>query len=182
MPRLPIIEEHKATEEIKNIYATIKDELGFGFVPNLFKSMAINPAVLRGNWENIRLTLLNGLIPRTLKEIICTAISAAKKNNYCLRIHLYRLSILGIDNEVLHGLQESSLDELSIPERDKLIIKFALKVALEPDLVTDKDFNELRDKGLTEGEILEVILTAILVNSLNTYSKLIDINLDTNYV
>ena len=181
MSRFHIIEEDKATEEVKDIYKTIRRELGFSFVPNLFKSMAASPAVLRGNWENVRFTFLSGTVPRTIKEMICVAVSAANQNNYCLKMHLHGLSILGVDKKILQGLQ-GKLDELPLPERTKVIIKFALKIALEPTSVTHKDFSELKDEGLTEEEILEIVSTANLINLLNVYVELAGVDLDECYV
>ncbi len=181
MSRFRIIEEDKATEEVKDIYKTIRRELGFGFVPNLFKSMAISPTVLRGNWEKVKFTFLSGIVPRTIKEMICVAVSAANRNNYCLKTHLHGLSMMGVDQKILQGLQ-GNLDELPLPERTKIIIKFALKVTLEPTAVTDKDFSELRDEGLTEEEILEIVSTANLINLLNIYADLAGVDLDERYV
>jgi len=181
MSRFRIIEEDKATEEVKDIYKTIRRELGFGFVPNLFKSMAISPTVLRGNWEKVKFTFLSGIVPRTVKEMICVAVSAANRNNYCLKTHLHGLSMMGVDQKILQGLQ-GNLDELPLPERTKIIIKFALKVTLEPTAVTDKDFSELRDEGLTEEDILEIVSTANLINSLNIYADLAGVDLDECYV
>ncbi|MEE9238071.1 MAG: peroxidase-related enzyme [Thermodesulfobacteriota bacterium] len=181
MSRFRIIEEDKATEEVKDIYKTIRRELGFGFVPNLFKSMAISPTVLRGNWEKVKFTFLSGIVPRTIKEMICVAVSAANRNNYCLKTHLHGLSMMGVDQKILQGLQ-GNLDELPLPERTKIIIKFALKVTLEPTAVTDKDFSELRDEGLTEEDILEIVSTANLINSLNIYADLAGVDLDERYV
>ena len=180
MSRFRIIEEDKATEEVKDIYKTIRRELGFGFVPNLFKSMAISPTVLRGNWEKVKFTFLSGIVPRTIKEMICVAVSAANRNNYCLKTHLHGLSMMGVDQKILQGLQ-GNLDELPLPERTKIIIKFALKVTLEPTAVTDKDFSELRDEGLTEEDILEIVSTANLINSLNIYADLAGVDLDECY-
>jgi len=178
MSRFRIIEEDKATEEVKDIYKTIRHELSFGFIPNLFKSMAISPTVLRGNWEKVKFTFLSGIVPRTIKEMICIAVSAANRNNYCLKTHLHGLSMMGVDEKILQGLPRGNLDELPLPERTKIIIKFALKVTLEPTAVTDKDFSELRDEGLTEEEILEIVSTANLINLLNIYADLAGVDLD----
>lgn len=71
MAHFPIIEEDQITDpKARAVYDEIKVELGFGIVPNLFKSMATNPDVLEANWKKFRATILRGDIPRTLKEMV----------------------------------------------------------------------------------------------------------------
>jgi uncharacterized peroxidase-related enzyme len=181
MSRFPIIEEDKATEEIKDVYKSIRRDLGFGFVPNLFKSMAISPTILRGNWEKVKFTFLSGIVPRTLKEMICVVVSTANNSKYCIKTHLHSLRTLGVDDKVCQGLT-GNLEELQLPARTKIILKFALKVALKPDQVRDNDIEELRDEGLTKEEILEILSTANLITLLNDYVQLVNVDLDECYV
>ncbi len=178
MSRFQTIDEDNATEEIKDIYSKIRSELGYGFVPNLFKTMAISPTILRGNWEKVKFTFLSGKVPRTVKEMICVTVSAANRNNYCLKIHLNGLKIMGIDEKVCDGLQQGDLDKLHVPERIKIILKFAIKLSQNPNAVTDKDFNGLRDRGLTEEEILEIVCTTNLINLFNNFAETASVDLD----
>lgn len=47
------------------VYDEIQADLGFGMVPNLFKSMARNPVLLAANWQRFRATILDGVLPRS---------------------------------------------------------------------------------------------------------------------
>jgi hypothetical protein len=68
MTLFPIVEYETLTDpKAKAVYEEIKAELGFGIVPNLFKSMAANPAFLEANWKKFRGVVLQGELPRTLK-------------------------------------------------------------------------------------------------------------------
>lgn len=181
MSRFPMVDEDKATEEIKDIYESIRRDLGFGFVPNLFKSMALSPPVLRGNWEKMKFTFLAGIVPRTLKEMICVVVSTAKNSEYCIKIHIHSLRTLGLDDKVCQGLT-GNLEDLQVPARTKIILKFALKVASKPDEVRDSDIEELKGEGLTEEEILEILSTTNLSTLLNDYVQLVKVDLDECYV
>jgi len=72
MARFPIVEyENATTPQLKAVYDEIIAELGFGIVPNLFKSMATNPDVLEANWDQFRATILKGriIVENTINRI-----------------------------------------------------------------------------------------------------------------
>src|SRR5689334_3773382 len=93
MAYVPIVEYDKLTDpKAKAVYDEITAELGFGIVPNLFKSMASNPDFLEANWKKFRGVILHGELPRTLKEMVGVAISQANNSEYALKVHLHGLS------------------------------------------------------------------------------------------
>jgi AhpD family alkylhydroperoxidase len=97
MSLVPILEYDQLTDDkSKRIYEQITAELGFGIVPNLFKSMANRPDFLEANWLHFRGTILHGDLPRTLKEMIGVAISQKNNSQYALKVHLHGLSALGM--------------------------------------------------------------------------------------
>ena len=119
MARFPILEYDALTnDKAKLVYDQIKAELGFGMVPNLFKSMATNPEFLETQWGHFRKTILNGELPRTLKEMIGVAISQANNSQYALNVHLHGLSALGMSEEVLQTLV-SDFEACPLPNRER---------------------------------------------------------------
>lgn len=159
------------------VYEEILNELGFGIVPNLFKSMAHRPKFLEANWNHFRSTILQGDIPRTLKEMVGVAISQANNSEYALRVHLHGLSALGMSEEVLQTLV-SNFDACPLPEREKTMIRFGLKIATQPHTVTAADYDGLRAIGLDDDEIYEVVATAHLFTGVNQYTDAIQLEID----
>ncbi|NMG18426.1 carboxymuconolactone decarboxylase family protein [Brasilonema bromeliae] len=179
MAKFPIIEyEQLSDSNVKAIYEEIQVELGFGIVPNLFKSMAINPRILEANWKKFRSTILKGDVPRTLKEMLGIAISQANSSPYALNVHLHGLSSLGMSEEVLRTLV-SDFAACPLPEREKAVIGFGLKAATEPHALTSKDYQHLYDLGLDDSEIFEIVATADLFTSVNKYTDSISLEIDT---
>ncbi len=132
MTHFPIVEYEQLTDpKAQSVYDEILTELGFGIVPNLFKSMAANPDLLEANWKKFRSTILQGDIPRTLKEMIGIVISQANDSEYALKVHLHGLSALGISEEVLL-LLVSDFANCPLPDREKAIITFGLQAATNP--------------------------------------------------
>lgn len=178
MSRFPIIEYEQLTDaKSQAVYEQILTELGFGIVPNLFKSMAINPDVLEANWKKFRSTILQGDLPRTLKEMIGVAISQANNSQYALNVHLHGLSALGMSEEILQTLV-SDFANCPLPKRDKAVIGFGLLVATQPLEVTEIHYQNLRDLGLDDSEIFEIVATADLFSFVNRYTDAIALEID----
>ncbi len=163
---------------VQAIYDEIRAELGFGIVPNLFKSMAIDPAFLEAKWLQFKSTILQGDIPRTIKEMIGVAISQANGSEYALKVHLHGLSALGISEEVLRALV-TDFDNCPLPKREKAIISFGLRAATQPKQLTDADYQQLASFGLDSSEIFEIIATANLFTQVNQYTDAIALEVDT---
>lgn len=179
MAHFSIQEYDQVTDaKVKVIYDEILTELGFGIIPNLFKSMAINPNVLEANWKKFRATILKGDVPRTLKEMLGVAISQANNSPYALNVHLHGLSSLGMSEEVLK-LLVSDFDACPLPEREKAVIRFGLLAATQPHALTEASYQHLQSLGLDRAEIFEIIATADLFTSVNRYTDSIDLEIDS---
>ena len=178
MAHVAIIEFDDLTDDkAKAIYEQIKAELGFGIVPNLFKSMANRPAFLEAQWNHFRGTILNGDLPRTLKEMIGVAISQHNNSEYALKVHLHGLSALGMSEEVLQTLV-SDFEACPLPKREKGVIRFGLLAGTKPHEIEQKHIDELKELGLDDDEVYEVIATANLFTGVNQYTDAIKLEID----
>lgn len=178
MARFPLVQEDAATDPLlAQIYDEIRRELGFGMVPNLFKSMAIRPDLLQSHWSKFRATVLQGRLPRTLKEMIGVVISHANQSEYAMRVHLHGLSAMGVTDAVLATLIHDR-EHCPLPEREKAILEFGLLAATDPLGLRDENFAALRKHDLSDVEIFEIIATADLFVSINTYTDSADVEID----
>ena len=182
MAHFPIQEYDQVIDsKVKTVYEEIQAELGFGIVPNLFKSMSISPDFLEASWKKFRSTILQGDVPRTIKEMIGVAISQANGSEYALKVHLHGLSALGISEEVLQTLV-SDFANCPLPEREKAVISFGVLAATNPSKLTDADFQYLQELGLDYSEIFELIATANLFTEVNQYTEAIALEIDNLWV
>lgn len=178
MALVPLVSESDATDpDVKRVYDEIRVELGFGMVPNLFMSMATRPRFLEANWNHFRSTVLDGALPRTLKEMVGILISQHNASEYALRVHLHGLSALGISEEVLRLLVED-VDRCPLPEPERLALRFGLKAGTDPKGLGKSDLAALEHAGLGGDEIMELIATAHLFNAVNQYTDAIDLEID----
>jgi uncharacterized peroxidase-related enzyme len=178
MPRFPLIEENDVRDPLAaEVYNEIRRELGFGMVPNIFKSMAIRPTLLRPRWDEFRATILQGHLPRTIKEMLGVLISQTNRSEYALRVHLHGLSAFGMSEEVLQALVRD-YEHCPLPERDKQILRFGLLAATDPLTITDDDYDRLRAHDLNDEEIFEIVATACLFTSINAYTDAAGVPID----
>lgn len=178
MSLFPLISEDDVREPLAvQVYAEIRQELGFGIVPNIFKSMAIRPPILQANWNKFRTTILEGHLPRTLKEMIGVLISQANGSEYAMRVHMHGLSAMGMSETVLQALVQD-FQNCPLPEREKAILRFGLLCATDPLRLVEADTQSLRDHDLSDDEIFEVIATADLFAFINAYTDSAKIPID----
>ena len=176
MGQLPLIEEAEASAEVTELYDEIRREMQIPFVPNIDKALAISPNALRGEWEVLRNVFLQTSLPMSLAAMILFSISAANKCGYCGPMMKVTCMTLGIDEETLVSL-DSDLESLS-PRRVQAIVKFATKCAMDRANLGDQDFEDVRQQGVSDSEIIEVISLAALANYLNTIADSLKIDVD----
>jgi alkylhydroperoxidase family enzyme len=83
---------------------------------------------------------------------------------------------LGIDKETLRALVE----ELSsvTPERVRAIIEFAVQVSHDPQGLVAEDYARVREQGVTDEELVEIILIAATANCIDTLADALKIEVE----
>jgi hypothetical protein len=83
MASIRLIPEDEATGQVKEIYEDIKETLGIGFVPNLYRVMAVKPGYLEASWSKTKSVMVQtGKLDRMTKEIIAVTVSAVQGCEY----------------------------------------------------------------------------------------------------
>lgn len=174
---LPMIEEAEATGEVATLYELTKQVLNMPFVPNLSKALAIAPNMLAASTDIFRAFFSNLTLPEALVAMISYCIPTAKNCHYCAANGELHCRSLGIDEEVLEQLARD-LGNVN-PQRIRAIIQFALKCALTPQALEAKDYNEVRDQGVSDEELVEIIFIASVANMTDTLADALKIEVDT---
>ncbi len=177
--RFSIVEYDAANEQVKAIYDETMKEMGLPFVLNWFKCQGNNPTLLRGNWEKLRSSMLEGDVPFVLKQLIIYNISQKKGCNYCAHAHGLMADSMSKTLTDADGYRVTeNMNSNYIPSSYKTAIKIVTESALTPSATTDEDFEELRDEGFSELEIQELMGLADLTNMLNTMADISGIKID----
>ena len=167
--------------ELQDLY---RDMIGYGMqgaeegVPfNAFTFMGERPDLLKGLWDITKGVAIQGLLPPTVKQMIAMTIGMQNDCEYCTMGHTNALEEMGVATEVIKSCA-SDPELLDVPPPQRAMLKFALKIARDAQHVDDADFAVLREHGLSDEEIIEVIMTAAWSNFLNTWVDISKIPLD----
>ena len=157
-------------------YETFRDH--FGFVPAIFRAQSLLPRVIEAEAQLVAAVLLApGALTRVQKETTLLRLDYEHRNLYGVAFHRHVLGGLGVTEPQLHRLAPDAQDA-RLSEPDAAMIDFARRLSVKPASVHGGHIEALRTKGLSDGHILEAILTAALANFLCTLSAGLDIEPD----
>jgi uncharacterized peroxidase-related enzyme len=137
------------------LYAT--DREAFGFVPNFSRGFSLRPAVYAA-WRQ-----LNGAIKQDMDlrryELATIAAANRLRSSYCMLAHGSVLLDKFLEPEALRTVaadhRNADLDSV-----DVAVMDLAEKVVDDATSVDQADIDRLRSLGLSDAEILDVVLAA----------------------
>ena len=94
--------------------------------------------------------------PAHARHVASMLIAHARKCRTCFGASRRRLAELGVDEATMDSMCANP-DALPLPERDRLFVEFALKVASGAADLTRADFEQMATHGFTEDEIKQII-------------------------
>lgn len=103
----------------------------------------------------------SGGMSRAERELGALAASMVNRCIYCAAVHADRHAKLEKDTTVTDSLFAKG-EKADLNPRDRAIFDFARKSAEAPPVAGSDDMDVLRKAGLTEGEILDLILSSAL--------------------
>jgi uncharacterized peroxidase-related enzyme len=166
--RIRTIPESAATGQLADLYADIKANFPGGVVPDVFEILSQRPDFLRVVWAGYRTMFEGGVLPRDVKEMIAVVVSRTNSCGYCVQAHSLLLrAVGGGSSETVALAAEADIDALPIEASHKRLLHLAVKVTQHAYRITDDDFGQLREAGLSEEEILEGVFVASLFNAIN---------------
>ncbi|MFC7404518.1 carboxymuconolactone decarboxylase family protein [Georgenia alba] len=147
-----------ASDEVAAIYA--EDLENLGYVPIHTRVMAVNPEALRA-FEAIVGAILPSLGLR-LYELVTLAVAKAVGSGSCLLAHGRRARSLFGDDQLARIVQD--YHEAGLSDAEVAAMDLAVQVSRDSASITDSDSARLRDAGLTDRQIVDVVLAASLRN------------------
>ena len=171
MPRISPANPENATGKSKALFDAIKAKLGV--VPNMMKTMAIDPAVLEA-YLGFSGQLGHGELPPKIREQIALLSAQSTGCDYCLSAHTYLGKAAGLGPSDINAARRA---ESSDP-RAAAALTLANRLLKTQGAITDADFRAARDAGLTDGQISEVIAHVALNLFTNYFNKAIQPDID----
>jgi len=164
MPRLTPIDPATATGQAKELLDGV--EAALGMTPNMARTMARNPAVLKG-WIELN-SALGRTLTRELNEQLSIAIAEQNDCGYCLSAHTAIGGLVGLDQDEL----ELSRAGESADAKVAAALTFAQTVNAKRGDVSDEDLARVRAAGYDDGDIAAIV-AHVGLNVLTNYFNLV---------
>jgi len=156
--RFPVPAIAELPEDIRSRLLAVQEKSGF--VPNVFLTLAHRPDEFRAFFAyHDALMDRDGGLTKAEREMIVVATSSANQCQYCVIAHGAILRIRA-KNPLVADQVAINYRKADITPRQKAMLDFGMKVALEAQTVTDLDFAPLKDHDFSEDDIWDIAAIA----------------------
>jgi uncharacterized peroxidase-related enzyme len=164
----PVPDEAELPENLQGLFRKARESLGF--VPNVFRAYSYRPERLSAWFAHYRqLHEPTPNLDAAEREMIAVAVSMANGCLYCLVAHGAALRE-ALGDPILADRITLDHRRAGLDERRTAILDFAVKITEHPLDCDPKDLERLKDFGLTEEEVWDVIEIASMYNFTNRMS------------
>jgi uncharacterized peroxidase-related enzyme len=129
----------------------------WGYLPNYAPAFATRPDVAQA-WATLN-NAVRGHMDRRRFEIATIAAARAYRSTYCMAAHCKFLRD-ACDDEVTMRSIAADQTSADLDATDRAVVAFATQVARDASAITAADVAELRDHGLSDPEIVDVVFAA----------------------
>ncbi len=173
-PIVPL-EPRQASGETADIFREIAS--AFGMVPNLFRTAAHHPPLLRANWNKVQAVMMEGDLSRKVKETIAVLVSKDNGCDYCVVAHSAALRAIGLSREEIAGIIENP-GKGDFTPKEKALIHLARQANLAPRRIAEEQFQTLRELGVPDAEIVEALGVMELFVGFNKFLDSLKVEMD----
>ena len=154
MSLIRTVEGEPQSEAVREMYAA--ERRRWGYLPNYAPLFALRPDVYAG-WLALNGAVKSGMSARRY-ELATLGAALALGSSYCSLAHGNVLAESHLDPEAVLAIARGSAADLD--PVDRAVVEFAGLVARNSSRVTEEDVAPLRQAGLTDEEIFDVVLAA----------------------
>jgi uncharacterized peroxidase-related enzyme len=160
MPYIKVIHPDAATGRLKKLYDSVAGP--GGQVDNVLQIHSLRPHTLEGHMSLYKAVLHHprNTLPKWFLEAIGVMVSLLNDCSYCAKHHAAGMKRLmpGEDQKYQECLEQLATESPSRPfsKSERAALAYARKLTLRPGEIHREDVRELRDAGLSDGQVFEV--------------------------
>jgi uncharacterized peroxidase-related enzyme len=169
--RYPIPELRDLPQDMRDQIVQVQEKAGF--VPNVFLALAHRPEEFRAffAYHNALMLKESGL-SKAEREMIVVATSGANHCHYCVIAHGAILRVYA-KNPLVADQVAVNYRKADISARQRAMLEFALKVALQSAELVEADYDAVRAHGFSEEDIWDIGAIAAFFALSNRMANLI---------
>jgi uncharacterized peroxidase-related enzyme len=175
MARIPYVSEESDDPQVRELLDWVSEVEGR--VPNHFKLELHFPEHFKAWLTWVRVLWDEGELSFEEVQHVGIAVSKANECVYCAGSFCAVLELGGkVDRVAVEDYLRRDLETLG--ERERVLVRFAVKADLEPHRITQADVDGLRAVGLTERGIVQLVWLVNMFASSNRLNVVLGTDLD----
>ena len=171
MSRIQPVKEEQASDSVKEMYQNLKKALGR--VPNIFLNMGNSDAVLSA-FMKLNECAEHTSLPQELREQIALVIAQTNRCDYCLSAHSAIAKSLGIQEPMILQARKGEAPN----KKATAILQFVKQCVEKKGTLDDREVQALKTEGVTDKELVEIILLLTLNMFTNYFNKITGTDVD----
>lgn len=175
-PVVHYISDDAVSAELEAVFAEIMRVTESSIVANMYRTLAHSLPAVTGTWQLFRQLFFETNLPVQIKAMILFSVSAANQCAYCSAFMEVTCRTLGVEDAALQAIV-NDLDSLN-PERVRTIVRFAQRCAQNPYEVSKAEYEAVRDCGISNEELVEIVSLAALGNYIDTLADALKLETD----
>jgi uncharacterized peroxidase-related enzyme len=157
--RFPVPDLADLPDDIRARMQAVQEKAGF--IPNVFLTLAWRPDEFRAfmAYHDALMEKKGGGLTPAEREMIVVATSAANDCQYCIIAHGAILRIRA-KNPLISDQVATNYRKADIAPRQRAMLDFAMKVALEAHTVSNADYEALSGYGFSQDDLWDIAAIA----------------------
>jgi uncharacterized peroxidase-related enzyme len=173
MPRIRPLAVTEVDPDARAVFDAFQAQRGN--VPNMFRTLAMVPAIMTTAAAHMRAVFTSGTVPLRLKELLTVRVSQVNACAYCLASHSALLKQLGATDETIAELEAWEASGAFTPA-EKAALAFAEQMTRDAKRVDDALWAELASH-YTDSEIVELASVIGLFNYFNRFNDALQVEI-----
>ncbi len=171
MSRIPTVNPEEATGKALELLTGVQAKLGM--TPNLMRAMANSPAVLDA-YLQFSGALGRGELSAKTREQIALAVAQSNSCDYCLSAHSAIGKTVGLTPEQVRDARQG----MAVDSKSSAILKLTTQLVEQRGLVSNSDLSAVRNAGVTDAEITEIVANTALNLFTNYFNHVAETEVD----
>lgn len=165
MAFINVIRPHDAEGELKEIYNGLLESRGA--LAEVHQIQSLNPKALIQHMD-MYMTIMYGKSPlkRCQREMMAVVVSISNKCEYCTKHHAEALNAYWKDDVKMEKFI-NNYESIELDEDNILLCKYAQKLTLTPNAVTNALIEELKSAGFSDKAVLDSAQVIAYFNFVN---------------
>lgn len=172
MSRIPSVDPKTVKNpETKTFFDTLQRQMGR--LPNMFTTLGNSPAALKAYMSLTHAVNETSLSPQ-LRQMIALTVGQVNGCEYCLAAHSALAKMLKVpDNDIMMARRGEAMDP-----KTKAVLHFCKEVVEKRGKISQAEFNQLKQAGVTDQEIPEIMATIAESIFTNYFNSVVDTTVD----